>query len=375
MRKKSFLRLALLFSLFIALGFGVGYLIGLFIKADMVVFHWWYIFVFIISFYLSLAMHTFFHELGHMVCAKIRGWKFFSFMLFGIMLTRKDKGVRFSRCKIPGALGQCLMIPPEEGDTDFGIAFYNAGGVIMNFLMILIAGIAFVIGKNVYPGYIVLSVVTFIIVGLLMFFVNAVPLRVGGNPNDGMNIVSLHKDKFSSDSFICSLRLMAAMQKGYRISEFLDRYMTESVSIDYSNPMHVMALSFDYSRALDLKDFEKAYNIMQGVNAHLYLLPKIYRLDFGMENIFLSLLRGGSSDEMGYLLDDETKKYTYGAASLRPCGLRVQYVIAFLYENNIEKAEKIYASFQKLCSEYYLPGEVLSEKLLLDYVINNAKIR
>lgn len=373
MSKNSFLRLVLIFSLFVALGFGVGYLIGLLIKANMAVFPWWYILVFIISFYLSLVLHTFFHELGHMVCAKIRGWKFISFMLFGIVLTKKDKGFRFSRYKIPGALGQCLMIPPEEGDTDFGIALYNAGGVAMNLLLLLTAIVAFVLGKDIFPGYIILFLVTFICVGAFMMLINAIPLKISGLPNDGMNIVSLGKDKFSSEIFLCSMRAVAAMQKGCRISEFLDRYITEDVKIDYSNTIHVMALSFDYSRALDLKDFDKAYSLMDGINAHLYLLPKIYRLEFAMENVFLSLVRGCSDTEIDKLLDDETKKYMEGVASLRPSGLRVRYAIALLYEKDVEKAERIYRLFQKLCSKYYLPGEALSEKQLLDYLLSNAK--
>lgn len=373
MSKNSFLRIVLIFSLFVALGFGVGYLIGLLIKANMAVFHWWYILVFIISFYLSLVLHTFFHELGHMVCAKIRGWKFISFMLFGIVLTKKDKGFRFSRYKIPGALGQCLMIPPEEGDTDFGIALYNAGGVVMNFLLLLTAIVAFILEKDVYPGYIILFLVTFICVGAFMMLINAIPLKISGLPNDGMNIVSLGKDKFSSEIFLCSMRAVAAMQKGCRISEFLERYITEDVKIDYSNTIHVMALSFDYSRALDLKDFDKASSLMYGINAHLYLLPKIYRLEFGMENVFLSLVRGCSETEIDKLLDDETKKYIEGVASLRPSGLRVRYAIALLYEKDMEKAERIYGLFQKLCSKYYLPGEALSEKQLLDYLLSNAK--
>ena len=339
----------------------------------MAVFHWWYILVFIISFYLSLVLHTFFHELGHMVCAKIRGWKFISFMLFGIVLTKKDKDFRFSRYKIPGALGQCLMIPPEEGDTDFGIALYNAGGVVMNFLLLLTAIVAFILGKDVYPGYIILFLVTFICVGAFMMLINAIPLKISGLPNDGMNIVSLGKDKFSSEIFLCSMRAVAAMQKGCRISEFLERYITENVKIDYSNTIHVMALSFDYSRALDLKDFDKASSLMYGINAHLYLLPKIYRLEFGMENVFLSLVRGCSETEIDKLLDDETKKYIEGVASLRPSGLRVRYAIALLYEKDMEKAERIYGLFQKLCSKYYLPGEALSEKQLLEYLLSNDK--
>lgn len=358
-------KIILIFSAFVALGYGVGYLIGIIIKESMDVFHWWYILLFIASFYLSVILHTFFHELGHFICAKIRGWRFVSFMLFGFVLTKKDNRFAVSRYKVPGALGQCLMEPPSNGDTGLGIALYNAGGITMNFILLLLALFVFVFGKGTFPGYVVLSVVPVILVGAFMIFVNAIPLEVSGIPNDGKNIISLKRDKFSTKAFLSSMRMVAALQKGNRVGEFLDSYITDCEFVDYSNPIHIMAVGIDYSRALDLRDFEKAQKLMSEINSHSALLPKIYRLDFSMENIFLALIKRESKCNVDALLDEETRKYMEGAASLRPSGLRVRYALALLYDNDKEKAEKLYDKFMKLCSEYYLPGEALSEKDLL----------
>lgn len=360
------IKISLMFALFVTLGFGVGYFIGLIIKDSMGVFSWWYILLFIVSFYMSVILHTFFHEFGHFVCAKIRGWNFVSFMLFGLVLTKKNNRFNVSRSKVPGALGQCLMEPPADGDTGFGIALYNAGGVAMNLLLLLMALIVFILGWDIIPDYIVLSVIPFILVGAFMTFVNAIPLEISGMPNDGMNIVSLHKDKFSLEAFLYSMRIVAALQKGNRISNFSDRYFTDDKLVDFSNPIHVMAVGIDYSRALDLRDFDKARSLMGEINSHSALIPKIYRLEYGMENIFLNLVSEGFRGEVKTQLNNETRKYIEGAASFRPSALRVRYALALLYEKDEEKAGKLYSEFIKLCSKYYLPGEALSEKDLVD---------
>lgn len=360
-------KIILIFSAFVALGFGVGYLMGIIIKANMNVSHWWYILLFIASFYLAVILHVFFHELGHFICAKFRGWRFVSFMLFGFVLTRKGNRFAVSRYKVPGALGQCLMEPPPaNGDTGLGIALYNAGGIIMNFLLLLLALFVFVFCRDTLPDYVVLLVIPVFLVGAFIIFVNAIPLEVSGIPNDGKNIISLKRDKFSTKAFISSMRVVAALQKGKRVGEFMDRYITDGESIDFSNSVHVMALGIDYSRALDLRDFEKAQKLMYEIKSHSTSLPKIYRLDFGMENVFLALVFGKYNGDIEMLLDDEIRKYMEGAASLRPSGLRVRYALALLYDNDEVEAEKLYDEFIKLCSEYYLPGEASSEKDLLD---------
>lgn len=111
-----------------SIGFGVGFVIGKIIKpalhadisaADVFL----TILLAAIFFILSFIIHIVIHEAGHMLAAMARGWKFLSFMIMGVVLSRRDGRFRLSRFSMAGAAGQCLMLPPENGDTPFGIAY------------------------------------------------------------------------------------------------------------------------------------------------------------------------------------------------------------------------------------------------------------
>ena len=97
--KKTFLhktlRIAALFIGGIAIGFGVGFVIGKIIKpalhadisaADVFL----TILLAAIFFILSFIIHIVIHEAGHMLAAMARGWKFLSFMIMGVVLSRRD---------------------------------------------------------------------------------------------------------------------------------------------------------------------------------------------------------------------------------------------------------------------------------------------
>lgn len=120
--KKTFLhktlRIAALFIGGIAIGFGVGFVIGKIIKpalhadisaADIFL----TILLAAIFFILSFIIHIVIHEAGHMLAAMARGWKFLSFMIMGVVLSRRDGRFHLSRFSMAGAAGQCLMLPPE----------------------------------------------------------------------------------------------------------------------------------------------------------------------------------------------------------------------------------------------------------------------
>lgn len=365
-RFKRIIRFLVFLIIGIAVGFGLGLLIGYCIKAIPVSFDWIDFAFVLLAFYVSVILHTALHELGHMFSALICGWKFISFMMFGFLLSFKDGRIHISRYKVPGAMGQCLMLPPDRGDTDSSVSFYNAGGVLMNLLFTLLAAcLAFCCWRSL-PYYLTLFLFPFSLTGLYMVLVNAIPMKVGGLPNDGMNIVNLRKDKISTSFFLFSMKAVGAMQNSVRISDIIDRYITDDIVLDYSNPIHVMAVNFDYFRALDLMDFDKAAELMSGIDAHSTVIPGIYKLDFSMEKIFLILIKSDSYGEIDSLLDKDLRLYIDKVASLRPCGLRVRYALALLYERDMAKAENIYNQFEVLCSKYYLPGEVIMERMLVE---------
>lgn len=267
------------------------------------------------------------------------------------------------------------MMPPAEGDTDFGIAFYNAGGVLMNGVVALVALLVLVVCSDliVWDATVFLAGLCF--TGLIFALINGIPMVSGGVPNDGMNMRELKKDVFSTHVFLTTMHIMGRLQQGSSVDEisdeFLDNgYLSEGTTVDYRNPIHVMAVNFDLSLAVARLDFEKAHDILDQLEAVFDTVVPIYQKEITYERVFLYLVAPREGVDVGELIDADTLNYFEMQTHFRPTALRVKYAFARLFEHDEAKAEVIYRQFQKACEDYYMPGEVVCEKKLVGYVRN-----
>lgn len=306
------------------------------------------------------------HEAGHLIAGLMRGYRFLSFMILNLMITCKDGKFRFSRFGIPGAGGQCLMVPPAEGDTDAGIAFYNAGGIIINALTAIVAGIILLLCYDTMSFEAVSILWMFTIIGLIFAFQNGIPMSMGGLPNDGKNIRELKKDKFSTDVFIKSMRVVAAMQEGDDIDSVMPQYLCDDRDIDLKNPIHAMALNFDLSAAVSRMDFKKACAIIDRAMENADKLVGIYRYEFKMEQAFLAAVFKDYAHDAGTLLDDDLRKYMKNMALSRPDVLRMQYGIARMYERDEKKAAGIYERFVKVSNNFHSISDVRYQTQIME---------
>ncbi len=357
----------------IIIGFGAGFVIGKIIKpmiyadissADVAL----TLFLALVFFVLSFIIHIVVHEAGHMIAAMARGWKFLSFMIMGVVLNRRNGRLRLSRFSMAGAAGQCLMLPPENGDTPFGIALYNAGGVLANLLLTVVASVILFMPSTHHSLTAIVFLLCVIIVGLYLIIMNGIPHKLAGLPNDGLNMLSLRNDKFATMVFLRSMRLI-----GYLMQDDTSRleamtYMYDDRDINSSNPIHVMALSSDLSLAMLRMDFGKANAIMQRAELHISRMITIYRNELTLERIYLTLIRPHYPDDINRLLDKSISKYLQVQSVFRPSALRVQYALAAIHEADSNKAEKIYERFQRVSRKYYLQGEIKYEQQLVDFV-------
>ena len=322
----------------------------------------------VVLFFVAFFLQVILHEIGHMVAALSRGWSFIHFMILGVVLSRRNGKFHLSSFAIPGVGGQCLMMPPEKGETDFGIAFYNAGGVLMNVVVSLLVAVLLGLFFNQLVWDVTVFLFSLGFTGLLFAFINGIPMVSGGVPNDGKNIQELKKDRFSTHVFLTMMRVMGELQQGKSVSEVYEGYITEGVKIDYSNPIHQAAVNFDLSHAIARKDFEKAHAVMDEIERNFDEFVPIYRKEITYESVFLYLVSPREGVDVELLIDSDTLKYFEMQTNFRPTALRVKYAFARLYECNEEKAKVVYDAFQKVCMNYHVQGEVITEKILMEYV-------
>lgn len=369
------LRIAALFAGGIIIGFGAGFVIGKIVKPAFdsgasaldVVFIMLLVAIFFI---LSFIIHIVVHEAGHMLAAMARGWKFLSFMTMGVVLSRRDGRFRLSRFSMAGAAGQCLMLPPEDGDTPFGIALYNAGGVLANILLTVLASVVMFMPSAHHSVATTVFLLCIIISGLYLIVMNGIPNKLAGLPNDGLNMLNLHKDEFSTMVFLRSMRLIGYLMQNDTSRIESMAYMCDGRNINFGNPIHVMALSTDLSMAMIHMDFNKADDIMRSIEPHMDRMVKIYRNELTMERIYLTLIRPHSHEDISRILNKPVLKYMQVQSVFRPSALRVQYALAMMHETDSGKADRIYGKFQRVSRKYYLQGEAKYEQQLIDYVRN-----
>lgn len=323
--------------------------------------------------YVSSVLHIIGHEAGHMVAALIRGWKFVSFMILGIVLSKRNGHFRLSRFNIPGAAGQCLMMPPANGDTKFGINFYNAGGIIANILLTVIAAAVFCVLNAGMPLSAEIFLKMMIATGVFFILVNAVPYCFNGIPNDGINIMKLNKDSFSREVFLRSMIVIGNLVQSNTKVIYEYEYLCNNREIDLKNTIHVMALSLDLSMAMGKMDFDKAKHILNQIPPDCEDIASIYRYEMSFDRIFLTLIEPHNKEDIDTLLNKKVKLYMKQQSVFRPAALRVLYALALIYDHDKEKAAELRKKFDKVCAKFYIPGEVYIERNLVEY-INNSDI-
>ena len=366
--------IVVLFLLFVIVGGGLGYSIIMFFGNEI---PWWQAFLYIVAgvllMYLALFLQIILHELGHMIAALTRGWKFISFMIFGWVISRKNGRFHLTRFSIAGANGQCLMLPPIEGDTGRGIVIYNAGGVLMNIVTSLVAMIVLAGCHAFLPWGFAAFLVLFALAGLCFALVNGIPATMNGMPNDGKNIQQLRHDEFSTKVFLTTMRFMGRMQQGEAIDQIALGYLCEGQQLDYANPLHLSALTFDVSLAMARLDLEKAYELFAMIDEHESDMVGIFRNELTLEKVYLYLVAPRDDQDVKDLMNAEFLKYMNALCGFRPSALRTKYAYTLLYEHNVQEAEQLRLQFDRVCNKYHILGEVKTEQHLVEYAASRDR--
>lgn len=223
---------------------------------------------YIIFVILSIALH----ELGHLICGLLSGYKFGTYKLFGFVWIVEDGKVRLKRDKNKLMAGQCLMFPPED-ESNFKYVLYNLGGGFVNLLfgVIFIAVIIFV-HMNDTIFFICLAGAT---ANIYMAATNLIPMAFD-LPNDGMNVWMASRTKAGKHGLYCIFKFNQLLMEGMRyrdmnINDFIFIVGDDAVKSNFMDmyPIFCQA-AYYYDRGeleksiacydhIDLKSMQKYY--------------------------------------------------------------------------------------------------------------------
>ena len=316
--------------------------------------------------YLSIILH----EVGHLICGLISGYRFSSFRIAGLMWIKQDGKIKLCRHSIVGTGGQCLMLPPENNQENPPVVLYNLGGVIANVILTAVYSLCIYLlwGNHLICSVFIISAV----LSLIIAITNGIPMNISGFANDGMNALHLSKDPVAARTFLAQLQMSAAQASGIRISDMPDEWFAIPENADMQN-IHIASIAvFSASRALDRLDTlsaEKEIGSLLARNANIIGLHKnLLKCDL----VFARLINKGKEAEISSLLTLEQLKFMKSMSSY-PSILRTEYAIALIRDNDESTAEKIRSKFDKIAKKYPYTADIVAEREMLDYVFEVHK--
>lgn len=301
----------------------------------------WTIGALCLSFFLQLILH----EGGHLIGGLLSGYKFESFRIGGVLLTRLEGKLRIKWMPIAGTGGQCLLSPPDCAPEDAPYLVYHAAGSAMNILTALLHIPLIFTGARIYA-------VCMIVVGLYLGILNGVPLHVQGIDNDGMNIKNMQKDPTLRMVIYRQLQINAAHAAGQRLKDMPGEWFETYQHAHLHGAMQ-------FCRYIDQGAYDEALTYGQTLLRNRRI-NRIHRGAVQSDLETLRLLAGQKVYQESEFLRQYRRQMAYD-----PGVQRARFVRALLHDRDEAKAEKIHAQFERACRRSPTPASNASERELI----------
>ena len=315
----------------------------------------------------AVLVHLILHEAGHLIAGLLTGYRFLSFRVFKFTLVKTEDGLRWKKFHIAGTGGQCILELPEDQDVETVPWFwYNAGGVLMNLIIMLLSiGLLRLLNPGVV-GFALLAMLAF--VGLFMAMMNGVPANIGGISNDGHNIWMLWRRPAERRYFLRSLQIAGQLSRGKRMSEMPeewteDRPITEKSScLELTSRLTYMALLEDKG------ELDKARQVAEELMALGKKLPQLLQMEVANERVMLELMTINRQEVINVVWTKQVARYTEAGCKYSPIKCAVLYAYELLYNHDAEKAEGYKRQLEVHKNGYTMPGEALTALRLIESI-------
>ena len=198
------------------------------------------------------------HELGHLIFGLLTGYRFVSFRVFSVMLTKAEGKWAIRRMSLPGTGGQCLMVPPRKKDGRFPFVLYNLGGILFCGILSLIPIIIGLSGQNTE-----LRMLFFIFgfVSFVMNLFNAIPTNGKSMINDATNLKMALGSDVARLALWNQLEYAALHAQNVRTADMPEELFFTPDKKELSNPLIFWQILAAVECAEDMGEYEKAREI------------------------------------------------------------------------------------------------------------------
>ena len=319
------------------------------------------------------------HELGHLVFGLLTGYKFSLFRVSSFVWVKTDGKIKLKRMSLAGTSGQCLLSPPDMTDGKMPYVLYNIGGALMNLIFSLIAVCLIFVFSNYL--YVSIALILFALVGIICALCNGLPMRTNMIDNDGMNLLSISRTHSGIRSFWIQLKVNEMSVAGKRIKDMPQEWFEIPARSELVSSINTAIAVLYENRLMDMHRFEEAALFIDELLLSDDInVPGLYSAMIICDSAYCELVADKENPDIGYLFDSRQLAFMKNMASA-PSVLRTQYAVALLYENDMEKAQRLKGKFEKCANTYPSVGEIVSENELIKIAdeiyfskINNSEV-
>ncbi|MHC5247412.1 hypothetical protein [Enterococcus sp. LJL90] len=244
-----------------------------------------------VFFMVSIVLHIIIHEAGHLTMGLLTGYKFLSFRIFSWRLVKHNNNMILSRQKIPGTLGQCLLIPPKK--ENFVYKLYLSGGVLFNFLASLLM-------ISLVPIFPIFSSIFFGI-GCVFGLMNLIPSGF----NDGSTFKIANSSVENQDLLFLQLDSNAQMTLGKKYRDLPNAYfklIAENPEHSYFNDYQKFLI---FGRDMEKRDWAEVILALEGLWQDKEDLVLPYQLELKKEMLSYLLIRRPEDERLAELIKDK----------------------------------------------------------------------
>lgn len=329
----------------------------------------WSVLVGIAAFAISLPLLVIAHEAGHLVFGRLTGYRFVSFRIFNFTFVKVDGRLRVKRFSIAGTGGQCLLTPPDLPLEKIPTGWYNAGGIIVNLLLLLIVIPLFWLPLNPFVRE---ALLIFCLTDGVLLLLNGIPMKVGGLGNDAYNILSLRHNMKAKKAIVVQLRTNALIQYGRRPKDLPGEWFEWTTDIDFRNPLEVAIPMMYASRLMDEMMFEEAYEKFEELYKHKGEIIPLYLNEIACELAYCAMVTG-RKERAEELLDSKLMAYVKRYAKVMSSKQRLLFAKALYIDGDRDAAMKIYDTLRASEDRYLLQGEVKSDLAMMSHCLNSLR--
>ncbi|NLN41249.1 MAG: M50 family metallopeptidase [Clostridiales bacterium] len=333
--------------------------------------NWWTVIYTIILIYTVILVHIIIHEAGHLLFGKISGYSFVSFRIGKLMLISDGKGLKLKKYTVMGAIGQCLMMPPESAGYNYPYILYNLGGSFANIIVALFSLFLYITLPE--TEHLSSLLINSFIIGMTFALMNGIPIKIGGITNDGYNVLCLIKDKEARRAFWLQLYINGLLIKGTRLRDMPKDWFELPENADMNNPLICSVSVFKCNYLCDKRQFDDAKEMIQFLLQNAPGILEVHKNELLCDLLFYEIIGPCRKEEIEKIYTNQLKKYIKATSSYL-ARRRLLYAYELLVKKDKEQAQKQLRAFEKATKTYPYAVEIEGEREMIALVNEKAEL-